>query len=386
MSNKIKIAFIKFGGLAAGGTEKYLQQIAANLPKDKFDVDYYYCDAAPYYGSAYKHANTDPDRVKYMMEHDVNLIKFNVKYKNVTVPTHDWIDTDFWEKFDELNYDIVQTGRAGHPEYPFTKINKTPIVDSIHLPGMIDKQSNIFKVIHVSEWNKNLWVKSGGDASKTKVIYLPIEIPNNITKENLKKKLNIENKFIVGLHQRNDENIFSPYPLKAFSELPGDDNFFILLGGSEKHAEQARSLNLKNFIQLQFSGDMTNVYKFLNTLDVYLHGRKDGEINSQAIAEALYFGLPIISHTGLNANGHIETIGDAGIVHKDFESYAKELIKYKENLELRKKLSNNATKRFEEKYSFSKIMEQIISLYEEVVKSNEIIKSDEKWLQNWLET
>ena len=384
MSNKIKIAFVKFGGLAAGGTEKYLQQIAANLPKDKFDVDYFYCDAAPYWGNDYKHIDTDPDRIKYMIENKINLIKFNVKYKNVTVPTHDWIDTDFWEKFDESKYDLVQTGRAGHPEYPFTKMNKVSIVDSIHLPGMVDNQQNIAKVIHVSEWNKNLWVKSGGDESKTEVIYLPIKIPDNVTTENMKKELNIENKFIVGLHQRNDENIFSPFPLKAFSELPGDNNVFLLLGGSKKHAEQAKQLNIKNFIQLNFSGDMDIVYKFLNTLDVYLHGRKDGEINSQAIAEALYFGLPIISHTGLNANGHIEAIGDAGIVHENYESYAKELIRYKEDSELRKKLSNNAKKRFNEKYSFSTIMQKIIFVYEEVVKNNKIIKSNEEWLQDWL--
>ena len=47
---KIKVAFIKFGGMANGGTEKYLQTIAAHLPKDEFDVDFFYCDAAPYIG------------------------------------------------------------------------------------------------------------------------------------------------------------------------------------------------------------------------------------------------------------------------------------------------------------------------------------------------
>ena len=45
---KIKVAFIKFGGMANGGTEKYLQTIAAHLPKDEFEVDFFYCDAAPY--------------------------------------------------------------------------------------------------------------------------------------------------------------------------------------------------------------------------------------------------------------------------------------------------------------------------------------------------
>ena len=41
---KIKVAFIKVGGITSGGTEKFLQIIATNLPKDKFEVDYYYSD------------------------------------------------------------------------------------------------------------------------------------------------------------------------------------------------------------------------------------------------------------------------------------------------------------------------------------------------------
>ena len=36
---KIRVAFIKFAGLAAGGTEKYLQTLATNLPKDEFEVE-----------------------------------------------------------------------------------------------------------------------------------------------------------------------------------------------------------------------------------------------------------------------------------------------------------------------------------------------------------
>ena len=36
-----KIAFIKFAGMAFGGTEKVLQTIAANLPKDKYDIDFF---------------------------------------------------------------------------------------------------------------------------------------------------------------------------------------------------------------------------------------------------------------------------------------------------------------------------------------------------------
>ena len=40
---------------------------------------------------------------------------------------------------------MLQLGRAGHPEYPFIHINKTPIIDSIHLAGMGEDKSNVYK-------------------------------------------------------------------------------------------------------------------------------------------------------------------------------------------------------------------------------------------------
>ena len=103
----IKVAFIKFGGLSAGGTERFLHAIATNLPNNRFVVDFYYCDSAPYIGSNWKHPDTDPFRKKYLEENGINLIKFNVRYKDITKPTHDWVDTDFWEKFNEDNYDVI---------------------------------------------------------------------------------------------------------------------------------------------------------------------------------------------------------------------------------------------------------------------------------------
>ena len=63
----IRIAFIKFGGLAAGGTERVLQTIALNLPKEKYQVTYFYTDSAPYVGSDFKHMGTDPE-VKNLLE------------------------------------------------------------------------------------------------------------------------------------------------------------------------------------------------------------------------------------------------------------------------------------------------------------------------------
>ena len=60
---RIRVAFVKFCGMATGGTEKVLQTIAANLDKNKFLVDFYYCDTAPYIGSDFVHPDNDLDRM-----------------------------------------------------------------------------------------------------------------------------------------------------------------------------------------------------------------------------------------------------------------------------------------------------------------------------------
>ena len=167
---KNKIAFIKFGGMAIGGTEKVLQTIASELPKDQYDVDFFYCDSAPYIGSDYKHLDTDLKRVEYCVQNKVNLINFQEGFKELRVSTHDWLDTDFWDYFNEDDYDVIITGRAGHPEYPFNLINKTKIIDTIHLSGMAENKANVYKTVLISIEQRERWVEAGGIKKKSLII------------------------------------------------------------------------------------------------------------------------------------------------------------------------------------------------------------------------
>ena len=204
---KIKVAFIKFGGMANGGTEKYLQTIAAHLPKDEFEVDFFYCDAAPYIGSDFKHLDTDESRVEYTKSHGVNLIKFDVEFKDVTKPTHDWVNTNFFDLFNEDDYDVIQTGRSGHPEYPFIHINKTPIIDSIHLAGMGEDKANVYRTVLISR-QKQRWIASGGPMDRAVTIPNPLKIPD-VGNVNYREEFGWQDKFIFGLHQRRDNHIFT---------------------------------------------------------------------------------------------------------------------------------------------------------------------------------
>ncbi|MFA6049692.1 MAG: glycosyltransferase family 4 protein [Candidatus Paceibacterota bacterium] len=380
-----KIAAVKFGGLAAGGTEKWFQTIVANLPKDKFHVDYFYCDAAPYIGSDFRHPDTDPNRKKYLEDAGINLVKFKVGLKNIRVPTHDWVTTNFWTKFNESDYDVVISARAGHAEYPFTKINNTPVVDFVTLPGMAERKENTKAVVHISKFQADSWVSAGGEASKLEIIPAFSELSPPAVKSNLREMFDIpETDFVFGFHQRDDDGIYSSVPLDAYAKIETDDTCFLLMGGSKLYTEQADRLGLKNFVQLDFSADQDKLFQFLNTLNLYAHGRKDGETFGMSISEAMSVGLPIVSHTAPNM-GHLETIGNAGLISGNVDQYVQNLELLMKDKELYKLLSTRAKQRFETELSLEANMKKITDLLLKVASSKELdgMIGDDFWETDW---
>lgn len=356
MSKKIHIAFIKYLGLITAGTEKFLQTIAAGLPKDEFEVDYYY--AHPEYNPP------NEARKQYLIDSGVNLIKFKTSSPRVHRGKMWLDDTNFFEVF--KGADLIQTGRCGLYEEPFCNIKNIPIVDSLHYVVGVDNQFNISRVMHISEFSKRKWVEKGGDEGRIVMVSHPMIIPD-IKFIDYRKELNLEEKFIYGLHQRNDEAIFSDIPLKAYKEIENKNNAFVLLGGSLKHREQANELGLKNVHFIEHTGDLNKIHSFLQMLDVYAHGRADGELNSTAIAEAMYYGKPILSHYSNAFNGHVECIGNAGYILKTVDEYAQKLGNIENSKELYKELSQNAKQRFDEMYDYKNQMDNIISIYKDVI-------------------
>lgn len=383
MSSKAKVAFVKFGGCASGGSEKFIQNIAANLPKNKYDVTYFYCDSAPYIGSDWKHPDTDPTRKDFLEQHGVKLVKFDVQAKDVRSPIHPWVGTNFFDLFKEEDYDIIQTARAGHPEYPFVLLNKTPIVDAVTLPGMAENKTNVEKVIHISKFQAETWVKAGGDESKVVIIPIFSEITCD-EGDNYREELGIKSTdFVFGFHQRNDPGISSPVPLQAFKQLCGSNPpeiHFVLMGGSTKHDDWAAQLGIKNFHHLPHSGDTKDIKKFLRTLDVFAHGRSDGETFGLSIAEAMCYGLPVISHAA-PAMGHVETIGTAGRVVDSIEAYASEMLKLYKDLEYYKTMFWNAKDEYEKRLSTNANMMKVEKIYEEIMEKKKVdsLSDEEFW-------
>jgi len=363
---KIRLAFVKFGGLSAGGTEKFIQTIAAHLPKDEFEITFFYTDTAPYVGSDYHHAGTDPNREAYMREHGVRLVQVAVEAKDITRPTCDWVGTDFWTLFREEDFDLVQTARAGPPEFPFYQMRRIPIIDSLHYLGGIDNQWNTARVVHTSRFSLTEWVRRGGDAKRAVLVYHPIEI-RPFRPLDYRRTYGLESKFVFGFHQRDDAHIFSPMMLEAFRRIAGPANHFMILGGSKRHRQQAADLGLTNVTFLEHSASPDVLYSFLSALQVFAHGRRDGEINSTAIAEALAFGLPVVTHYTDTYDGQVEGVGDAGFAAHTVDEYEGFLKRLESDALLYKDYSDRARRRFKDNYDLHTQVEKMRALYHDVM-------------------
>lgn len=374
---KIKIASVKFAHFASGGTEKFLQTIIANLPKDKFEVDAYYTNAAPYLGSDFKHPDNDQCNIEYVKKYGVNVIPVSVEYKDVRVPNHEWVNTDFYEKFNESKYDILLTARAGHSEKPYCDIHNIPIVELVTLPGMADRQSNIVKSIHISNFQLQTWINVGGDPVKAEVIPLFSDTLQT-TNESFRQELKIsENDFVFGMHQRVDDGIFSSVPLEAYKKISKNNVWFVVMGGSELYSKFAQINNITNFIQLPHSSDKKIISKFLNTLNCFSGGRRDGETFGNVYAEAMSFGLPCIGHIA-PAIGHIETIGDAGKVCSSIDEYTNYMLRILNDKEFYLTLSKNAKNRYNNYLSPNVNMDKVIKIFDDIMKEkNKDKMSDE---------
>jgi len=375
---KIRIAFIKFGGLAAGGTEKYLQTLACNLPKDQFEVDYFYTEAVPLLGNSWKHPETNEERKKYMQDNNINLINVACEARDDrSGPPYEWLETNFWDLFDESKYDIVQTGRSGYTEFPFDRMNNSCFVDSIHGGGDqgVEKRSNIIKTVLLSKTHVDKWVSNGGEEHKVKIIPPLVEFPQK-RQSHLRQQLGISDSVkVFGMHQRDCDSIFSSMPLKAYSLIENKNTAFIMLGGSKRYKNQAQQLGLNNTHFLDFTGDARKISDFVSSLDVFAHGRLDGEVCSAAIIEALYHGKPVITHPAINM-GHLEQIEGCGFMVQNAAEYASVMNELIKNSELYGKLSKASSEKYKNTYSLESCIKKYVSLYKEVLgkKSHRKIK------------
>lgn len=348
-----KLAFIKVGGLASGGVEKYLQLLAVQFCKMGHEVDYFYTDTVRF-RNGWVHPGTVPERKKYLEDNDVKTIQVKVDSIDDVETGGKWNGTDLFDVFDDNRYDFVIGGSKGYSCFPFSEI-KAPVIETIHGTDWRGQRAcNYQKNILITDYQIDAWKSAGGDTTKTEVIYPLVEIPDcSVSK---RKELGITNENIVfGLHQSNRPDIFSPIPLNVYKQIENDKTRFIMVGGSNEYKEQAQRLGLQTFISYPFQETLEGLHDILMSLDVYLHGRQDGEVCSASIIEAMYHNLPIVSHSSNINNGHKFQLEDCGFFCYNEAEYleaAKNLL----DDEFRRKIAIKTSKKYQEKFDFDSIL------------------------------
>lgn len=347
-----KVAIVKHNGLFYGGTEKFLQIMAGESDHSKYEIDFYTTDEMK-----------SDDREKYLIDHDVNIIKFK-KY-NYKLPWGYEFNSygDFWSKFKRQYYDVVQITNFGWQERPYNQFKGENVCEFTVFQPYV-KFPGVKHHILNSNWLQDEWIKTGGSYENSTVIPVPVR---KTTNDNLRDELGIDKTTIVcGFHQRNDDAIFSLVQLQAYKyaeNVLGDGICMLVLNGSRLYKQQAKNLKLKN---IKFIDYMDNVSKFLNTLDIYTHGRKDGETYGMVLAEAMLHGLPVISHISPNYNAMQSVIGNGGIVTNYLNDYIFEICAMAGNKVYRNNLSSNALKIANENYTYEKVMPRIEHVWDMV--------------------
>ena len=226
---------------------------------------------------------------------------------------------------------ILHRYSAGIPEYPFVREIKqhTKHFVSTSVFGNQDDTIDISKVIYVSKHVQWMAGKTGIPEKGVRypdhhVVRNPIEAPYST--ENLREELGIPNDaFVFGRIGRDDESIYDPINIQAFSKVADSNSYFVFVNPSGSSRRDIERLRITNARYIERTTSEVRLSQFYNTIDVLAHARKDGECNSAAIFEAAAHRKPVISHYGEVFRGNIETIQDSGFVvlSGDVDEYAR---------------------------------------------------------------
>jgi len=239
--------------------------------------------------------------------------KFKKEFKTIGVLNFKEIDK--FKKKLSIEYLYVQ--KSGYKDHYVSKEIKT-LIHSVY-PQKLNEVHG-YNFVYISEWLSN-------NFSNNKIPYVPLIIENKKTKENLKKRLNIDkNKLVFGCHGGE-----SSFDLK-FVQL-------VLLNIVKKRKDIIfLFLNIKKFCkhpQIKFlKGTSNDIYtkKFINTCDAMIYGRSLGESFGLACGEFATQNKKIISYKHNRHRSHENSIPSKHFIeYNSYSSLFKIINNFKKN-------------------------------------------------------
>lgn len=239
----------------------------------------------------------------------------------------------------DLKPDIFHIHRGGHPEWPGMKSIYPPakIVETNIFAG-VDRSPDIDCHIYISNFIATRAHMQGGAPGP--ILMNPTERPwvMDIGEKNVAEgrgyalnNLELpEDALLLGRVGRPDN--FDPIALKAFQSIMDrhPNAYYLVVNGCERWKQTSEQLGLYGRIKfLDPIIDDAALSMFYSLIDVYAHARVDGECQPCNLNEAMYHGLPIVTHVADTYQGHVEQVTEsqAGLVagHRDHLEYAAHL-------------------------------------------------------------
>jgi len=352
-STKKPIVIHHHNNLTMGGTEKMCQIFLKHFVKDN-TFDHYV---------AYK-ADGDNTREPYFKE--IVGLERMICYES---------PAKLLSTIHGLKPFILHRYSAGIPEYPFVSEIKqhTKHFVSTSVFGNQDDTIDISKVIYVSkhvQWmaGKTGIPEKGVHYPDHHVVRNPIEAPYST--ENLREELGIPNDaFVFGRIGRDDESIYDPINIQAFSKVADSNSYFVFVNPSGSSRSDIERLRITNARYIERTTSEVRLSQFYNTIDVLAHARKDGECNPANCWESMAHGKPIISHYAHPFNGHIEVIRDCGFVvlSGDVEEYARIMKKFINKEVDYFKLSENCINNWQQTCTPDIVGDKQLNIYKELL-------------------
>ncbi len=311
-----------------GGTWRSHERIFDAINRDEFDPYIFYWPDEP--------NNNRLDVLRDKIEPH-RLIPFARTAKKLGANTgHNPVESNFADKARKIGIDIIFFARSGYYEWPFIeRITPLQIVNSVF--EATDISTYVDKTIAIS--NR---VKEKSYAHIDDVIYYPIPISTKYysIRDTLHEQLNIPlYHTVLGRIGRPTE--FDPIALEAFKLLQPVDATYIIIAPAPEARQYVKANDILNVIFIEPTNDDIYIERFHKTIDIFAHYRDGGESFGSAIAQAMIYGKPIVSHfSGFNAQEEI--IGNGGFVVNTAEEYANRLNNLINNKTLFKDISYNA--------------------------------------------
>lgn len=267
--------------------------------------------------------------------------------------------SDFADVVKGLNLDILHGARGGYFEWPLSTGRHAPLQIESNIFGERDASETLDRSISICHYIAER--RGGADA----VIYNPIP-PAELEGPNLRAELGIPEEAIV-CGRIGRPSGWDPIAIEAFSKVLQDVPNLYYLIVAPPDAMVIPLLAANNIRTFPPTVDDAWIAKFHRTLNIFCHFRSDGECHSTAIAQAMMYGIPVISHTSVHFNGQRETICAGGFISESVGEYAGHLKRLATDCDARNAIGCLATGRafdFEQAY----VVQQIEAKYLEWMK------------------